>query len=74
VWQGACIFKITLTDGFILKGNITHVERSEDLQDSSFWINRALYINNVLCTLSGRTVKLNDLETLAPMKQIDLSN
>jgi hypothetical protein len=74
VWQGACIFKITLTDGFVLKGNITHVERSEDLQDSSFWINRALYINNVLCTLSGRTVKLNDLETLAPMKQIDLSN
>jgi uncharacterized secreted protein with C-terminal beta-propeller domain len=74
MWQGACVFKITLTDGFVLKGNVTHVERSEDLQDSSFWINRALYINNVLYTVSGRMVKLNDLETLALIKQIDLSH
>jgi len=73
VWQGALVFKITLTEGFVLTGNVTHLERSEDLQDSNLWINRALYIENVLYTVSGKKVKLNDLETLAPIKQIDLS-
>jgi len=73
VWQGALVFKITLKDGFVLRGNITHLERSEDLQDSNLWINRALYIENVLYTVSGKKVKLNNLETLAPIKQIDLS-
>jgi len=67
------VFKITLTEGFVLTGNVTHLERSEDLQDSNLWINRALYIENVLYTVSGKKVKLNDLETLAPIKQIDLS-
>jgi uncharacterized secreted protein with C-terminal beta-propeller domain len=73
VWQGALVFKITLKDGFVLRGNVTHLERSEDLQDSNLWINRALYIENVLYTVSGKRVKLNDLETLAPIKQINLS-
>jgi len=78
VWQGAMVFKLTLTDGFVLRGNITHVEGKITSNDQSYWgssdywITRALYIGNVLYTVSNAKVELNNLDTLAPIAQIPL--
>jgi inhibitor of cysteine peptidase len=72
VWQGACVFNITLTDGFVLRGNITHLENGINIGDDSHWVNRALYIENVLYTLSNKRIKMNNLEDLTLLNQIEL--
>ncbi|MCK5628839.1 beta-propeller domain-containing protein, partial [Candidatus Bathyarchaeota archaeon] len=70
VWQGAYVFGLTTGDGFVLRGTITHVER--DLHDSNYWINRALYIGNVLYTVSNQKVVLNNLTDLSPILEVYL--
>lgn len=72
-WQGAYVFDINLSDGFVLRGNVTHQENSENQWDSSYWVKRALYIEEVLYTLSDMKVKLNSLEDLTFIKGIELS-
>jgi inhibitor of cysteine peptidase len=72
VWQGAYVFNITLTDGLVLRGNITHLENGITIGDDSLWVNRALYIENVLYTVSNKKIKMNSLEDLAFLKEIEL--
>jgi uncharacterized secreted protein with C-terminal beta-propeller domain len=68
-WQGLCVFNITL-NGIVLKGNVTHQEEAEYY--GNHWVNRALYIENVLYTVSDAKVKLNSLEDLTFIKDIPL--
>ncbi len=72
-WQGAYVFKLTLT-GFELKGGITHQENTSQQYygDYNLNVNRALYIGNTLYTVSNAKVKLNSLENLAPIAEVDL--
>ncbi len=78
VWQGAYVFNVTLGGGFELRGNVTHIEPqgtlegTNQLTNSSYWITRALYIDNTLYTISDEMVKLNRLEDLTPVSQADL--
>ena len=72
VWQGACVFKITLEEGLVLKGRVTHLETGMDPHASDYWVKRALYIDNVLYTLSDEKVAMHNLETLNEINQIDL--
>jgi len=72
VWQGAYVFNISL-DGFTLKGNITHIDSDTQISNYTYWVKRSLYIDNVLYTVSDMKVKLNSLEDLALIKEIDLS-
>jgi inhibitor of cysteine peptidase len=77
VWQGAYVFNVTIEGGFQLKGTITHLETSDSgntqpWMNTSSWITRALYINNTLYTISGEMVKLNSLDTLQLIAQINL--
>ncbi len=72
VWQGAYVFNITLSDGLILKGNITHLENGINVGDSSHWVNRALYIESVLYTVSDKKIKMNSLEDLVLINEIEL--
>ena len=65
-WQGAYVFNITL-NGIALKGSITHLA-----EDGFYAIKRALYIENVLYTISDGKVKLNSLEDLTLIKEIVL--
>ncbi len=69
--QNAYVFNITLDSGIVLKGNVTHQENGI-YGDSRFWISRALYIENVLYTLSQKKIRMNNLETLVLMNEIDL--
>jgi uncharacterized secreted protein with C-terminal beta-propeller domain len=77
-WQGAYVFKLTLTGGFELRGGITHVENGTSSQyyygiDYGQTVNRALYIGNTLYTLSNSKVKLNSLTDLTQIAEVKLS-
>ncbi len=71
-WQGAYVFDISLDLGFTLEGNVTH-QNVADQFESGLEVKRLLYIDNVLYTISEKKVKLNDLESLEPLNEIELS-
>jgi len=73
VWQGAYVFSITLDEGLVLKGGITHLENGIDLWASNFWVKRSLYIDNVVYTISDKKVMMHNLETLDEINKIELS-
>ena len=60
VWQGAYVFEITLDKGFVFRGGVTHLDNAADLMKSGFYfsspysVKRALYIDDVLYTLSDK--------------------
>jgi inhibitor of cysteine peptidase len=73
-WQGAYVFNLNLNNGFVLRGNVTHIEdNSEQKPPPYYQINRALYIGNTLYTVSNERVQLNSLENLALIAEVDLS-
>jgi uncharacterized secreted protein with C-terminal beta-propeller domain len=82
-WQGAQVFRLTLTAGFELRGGITHQDNSTIQEgywygDYSKNVNRALYIENplyhdTLYTISNAKVKLNSLTDLTEIAEIELS-
>jgi len=81
VWQGAYVFNISLEDGLELKGTITHCENFSELWQKDYYyydfsacsIQRSLYIENVLYTISEAKVKMNSLENLAEINEVELS-
>jgi uncharacterized secreted protein with C-terminal beta-propeller domain len=70
VWQGAYVFNVTVADGLALEGRITHLKT--DVYDYEHYVKRALYIDNVLLTVSDRTIKMNDLATLEELNAVQL--
>jgi inhibitor of cysteine peptidase len=78
VWQGAYVFNISL-DGLELRGQITHMEDGALMNGRYYYyytgytVQRSLYIDNVLYTISGMKVKMNNLETLAEINEVELS-
>lgn len=73
VWQGIYVFNIS-EDGLTVKGRITHIENSTAPLgfNSEYSIKRALYIGNVLYTISDRKVKMNSLLDLSEINEIEL--
>ena len=78
VWQGAYVFNVSLDDGFVLKGGITHFNNYDYVSawcsyyPYDYSVKRSLYIDNVLYTISGRLVKMNNLEDLSEISEIEL--
>jgi inhibitor of cysteine peptidase len=86
-WQGVYVFDVTLTGGFVVRGNVTQMDNAEallanpslamksDYQWVNYdqWINRALYIGNTLYTVSNARVQLNSLDNFALIAKIDLN-
>jgi uncharacterized secreted protein with C-terminal beta-propeller domain len=75
-WQGAYVFKVT-TSGFTLRGGITHAENATGASyyyeiDYNQQVNRALYIDNTLYTISNAKIKLNSLISLASIAEVNL--
>jgi len=74
VFQGAYVYDINLDDGFELRGRVTHYDDDEVFKKSGFYfrgdskIRRTLYIGDVLYTLSGTRLQLNDLDDLERLK------
>ncbi len=74
-FQGVYVYKLTLEKGFELKGKISHYEDNEAISFSkSFPIKRSLYIENILYTLSNNQLRLNFLESLEKIKELEINN
>jgi inhibitor of cysteine peptidase len=74
-WQGAYVFKLSVTGGFQLRGGITHQENATQLYyygDYNLNVKRALFIGNTLYTVSNAKVQLNRLDTLAFIAEVNL--
>ena len=77
VFQGAYIFSVTLEDGFVLKGRVSHSDHLPNFEEDnyhyrSYFVKRSLYIEQNLYTISLEMVKINLIDTLAEIKTIDL--
>lgn len=75
VFQGAYVYNVSIDNGFVLKGTVTHHLPSEEPNKNWDWlagIDRALYIGNDLFTLSMGYLKVNDLDTLAEKATLNL--
>ena len=77
VWQGAYIFDVS-PDGIELRGKITHMDDDDLLNDgfyyySGYTVQRTLFIENVLYTISSVKVKMNNLETLVELNTIEIA-
>ncbi|MEM1563928.1 MAG: beta-propeller domain-containing protein [Candidatus Bathyarchaeia archaeon] len=70
-WQGVYIFNTTNCE-LILRGNITHLEDVVSTWDYAYWIKRALYIEDMLYTVSDKKLKINKMEDLSPKAEIVL--
>lgn len=76
VFQGAYVFNISLS-GFELRGTITHLHamglgKSGFYLDSAYYVERSLYIDNTLYTISPKKIKMNSLENLNQINEIEL--
>jgi len=74
LWQGAYVFTISLTleEKLVLKGTITHVENG-NVHDISYHITRALYIGEILYTISNSKIKMNSLADLSEINELNLN-
>jgi inhibitor of cysteine peptidase len=78
VWQGAYVFDISLDGGISLQGRITHIESTTDQEEgyyyyySPFSVERSLYIDDVLYTISQAKIKMNSLENLDYINEVEL--
>jgi len=78
VWQGAYVFDVSLDQGLQLKGRITHIESPSDMEQdyyysySAFSVERSLYIGDVLYTISDAKIKMNNLENLDYINEVQL--
>ncbi len=76
VWQGAYVFGLTPEDGFELKGKISHMsglERYDYYYYSGNAVRRALYMDDVLYTVSGKKILANDINNIDDeLNEVDL--
>ena len=72
--EGYFVYNINLTDGFKLKGTITHEKptRSGYYYTTSSKLLRGMYIEDNLYTVSERAVKVNKLDTLEQVSEIKI--
>jgi DNA-binding transcriptional ArsR family regulator len=70
--QGVYIFNVTLTSGLVLRGNVTHLEDGTIYWNVDYEVKRALYIEKVLYTMSDKKIKMNSLDDLHFIKEIEL--
>lgn len=78
VFQGVYVFKVAPESGITLKGRVTHIDDSGELLKSGFYfsspyaVKRAIYIGDVLYTVSDAKIKMNDINTLEPINELRL--
>lgn len=77
-FQGAYVFNLDTADGFKLKGKISHVEGEDAYEKSGYYfyspydVERSLYMDDVLYTISKSKVKMNSLDDLEEINEIEL--
>ncbi|NLV16734.1 MAG: protease complex subunit PrcB family protein [Syntrophomonadaceae bacterium] len=77
-FQGAYVYSLDLKKGFQLKARITHLTDEDYLKAGRSWYNsdydvqRVLYINNSLYTLSQGKIKAHDLSSYKQIGELSL--
>jgi uncharacterized secreted protein with C-terminal beta-propeller domain len=76
-YQGAYIYNINLKKGFSLRGRISHISNEEYKKSGNEYyglnnIDRILYIDNALYTISGKMIKASDIDSLQEIKSIEI--
>ncbi len=80
VYQGAYVFNVSVENGLRLRGRITHIDTPSDLQQDYYYyyspysVKRSLYIGDVLYTASDAKIKMNSLENLDYINEVELSS
>jgi uncharacterized secreted protein with C-terminal beta-propeller domain len=69
--QGAFIIGLDNNFKFNLRGNISHLENSEDYNNH---VRRIIYIDDYLYTVSDGKIKVSDFDTLEGIKDLSLEN
>jgi inhibitor of cysteine peptidase len=78
VWQGAYVFDISVDDGLQIRGRITHIDDLSELEEgyyyyySPFAVERSLYIDDVLYTISQAKIQMNNLEDASYINEVEL--
>jgi len=74
VWQGAYVFTVSLESDeiFELRGRITHIDDG-DAWNTTMQITRALYIGDVLYTISESMIMMNALADLSEIGKLRLN-
>lgn len=74
IFQGAIIYEIDLANGFKEKGRIAHMQINNGYKDYDYKqeVERIIYINNDLYTLSPGTVKRTDLNTMKELNKVEI--
>lgn len=77
VWQGVYVLKIRPDKGIDVVGKITHIEGELNFRNidknTPYFIQRALYIDDILYTISYMKLKMNSLETLDGLGELALN-
>jgi uncharacterized secreted protein with C-terminal beta-propeller domain len=84
VWQGAYIFNVSLNQGLILIGRISHLNKTGNIAENldlrqyfvyneDYFIKRIIYINDAIYTISNRIVLINNLTNMTEINNIALS-
>jgi len=77
-FQGAYVYNIDLANGFTLQGRITHLSGEDYLKAGNYWYNsekdieRIIYIDGTLYTLSQQMIKANQLADLREVSSLEI--
>lgn len=71
VFQGAQVFNVTLEDGFVKKGAVTHLDEKPTDYDWYHYVQRLLTIGEELYTFSDTRLKVNSLKDFSLSGQLD---
>jgi uncharacterized secreted protein with C-terminal beta-propeller domain len=77
-FQGAYIYNIDLVNGFKLKGTISHISDEEYLKSGDYWygsnknIQRIMYMDNVLYTISNNKLMAHDMNSLNKLGELQI--
>ena len=71
--EGYFVYQINLTDGLNLKGTIIHEKQTSKGYSTQSKLLRGLYIENNLYTISEDFIKINQLEDLKEINQLNIN-
>ncbi|MDP3486539.1 MAG: beta-propeller domain-containing protein, partial [Bacillota bacterium] len=78
-FQGAIVYNVSLTEGFSLKGKITHISGEEYSKssyryyDGTSEVKRALYIGENFYAISDRAISAHNMTNLKEVNRLNLS-
>ncbi len=77
VWQGAYVIDISLENGLVVKGRVGHADEEGLLKSGYYYsspyaVERSLYMDDILYTISKKMIKMNDLDDLDEINKIEL--